>query len=201
MSLCAGVVKQANPAWAQVLSKPRARPVMSKPYHCPMPEPQRTPEDREAARVVLLDPQQRILLLRCRSGHGDGTHFWITPGGGLEPGETHEQAARRELREEVGLEDAELGPHLWSRTHTFPWLGRLLRQHERFYLCRLDEPIEVRRHLNTPDELNFLTGHRWWSVQALLEAEHERFAPRHLGRLLQNLLEQGVPRQPREIGT
>jgi 8-oxo-dGTP pyrophosphatase MutT (NUDIX family) len=165
-----------------------------------MPEPKTTPEDREAARVVLLDPQQRILLLRCRSGDEDGTHFWITPGGGLHDGETHEQAALRELREEVGLEGVELGPHLWSRTHTFPWLGRLLRQHERFYLCQLDEAIEVTRHYNTPDELNFLTGHRWWTAAELHTATSERFAPQNLGELLKQLLRVGAPQQPQVIG-
>lgn len=158
------------------------------------------PEDRHAARVVLLDPDDRVLLLRCRSGDDDGTHFWITPGGGLDEGETHEQAARRELYEEIGLQVAQLGPHLWSRTHTFPWLGRVLRQHERFYLCRLDAPIEVKRHLNTPDEMNFLTGHRWWSAAELRAATDERFAPRHLGALLDDLLRTGAPRQPQEIG-
>ena len=165
-----------------------------------MSEGSPTPEDRHAARVVLLDPQQRVLLLRCRSDDDDGTHFWITPGGGLHDGETHEEAALRELREEIGLAGVELGPHLWSRTHTFLCLGRVLRQHERFYLCELDGPIEVTRHLNTPDELNFLTGHRWWSTTELLAATDERFAPRNLGALLNDLLRAGAPRQPQMIG-
>ncbi len=165
-----------------------------------MPAPPPAPEDRHAARVVLLDPRRRILLLRCRSGDDDGTHFWITPGGGLHDGETHEQAALRELREEIGLEGVELGPHLWSRTHTFPWLGRVLRQHERFYLCQLDAPIEVTRHLNTPDEMHFLTGHRWWSAEEILNATEQRFAPRHLGRLVEEILQSGAPREPQVIG-
>jgi 8-oxo-dGTP diphosphatase len=35
--------------------------------------------------------------------------FWVTPGGGLQGRETYAQAARRELREETGL-DQPLGP-------------------------------------------------------------------------------------------
>lgn len=47
--------------------------------------------------VVVLDERERVLLMHRR---GDGT--WGLPGGGLEPGETWEQAARRECREETG---------------------------------------------------------------------------------------------------
>ena len=59
---------------------------------------------RPAARVLLIDDQDRVLL-RANVGDGD---VWITPGGALEPGETAEEAALRELWEETGISDAEL---------------------------------------------------------------------------------------------
>ena len=54
-----------------------------------------------ASTALVLD-QTRILLAR-RSDDGQ----WAVPGGFMEPGETAEEAARREVREEVGLH---LGP-------------------------------------------------------------------------------------------
>ena len=87
---------------------------------------------RDAARAVILDPAGRILLVRFEF---PDRSVWACPGGGLEPGESHEAALRRELREEVGLELEELGPCVWTRTHIIPFLdGRWDGQVERFHL-------------------------------------------------------------------
>lgn len=63
---------------------------------------------RHSARILLLDEQDRILLLRVDDGEAfhhnrpEMITFWITPGGGVEPGETYEATARRELWDVVG---------------------------------------------------------------------------------------------------
>jgi ADP-ribose pyrophosphatase YjhB (NUDIX family) len=54
-----------------------------------------------AACVVLVDNQQRILLVKRNVAPKEG--HWCLPGGFIECGETTEQAALRELREETGL--------------------------------------------------------------------------------------------------
>jgi 8-oxo-dGTP pyrophosphatase MutT (NUDIX family) len=59
---------------------------------------------RRAARVILLDPQDRVLLMRYDGGPPSGSH-WATPGGGLNPGEDYREAAVRELAEETGWTD------------------------------------------------------------------------------------------------
>jgi 8-oxo-dGTP pyrophosphatase MutT (NUDIX family) len=74
---------------------------------------------RPAARVLLLDPLGRVLLLRVERPYGLPYAAWLTPGGGLEPGESHEEAALRELREETGISGVELGPWVWERRFHF----------------------------------------------------------------------------------
>jgi TDG/mug DNA glycosylase family protein len=69
---------------------------------------------RENVRAVVLDERNRVLLLRYEDEYGE---WWVTPGGGREPGESDEQTLRRELDEEVGLVGFELGPLLWEHSH------------------------------------------------------------------------------------
>jgi ADP-ribose pyrophosphatase YjhB (NUDIX family) len=69
---------------------------------------------RPAARALVLDPDDRVLLVRFSFPWVDYP-VWAPPGGGLEPGETAAEGIRRELAEEVGLVDFELGPVVWIR--------------------------------------------------------------------------------------
>ena len=80
--------------------------------------------------VALAHPRpdaQEILLLRIRPPQG-GAAFWITPGGGLDTGETAESGLRRELKEELGLEHFVMGPLVWRRQHTFDLAGKRICQ-------------------------------------------------------------------------
>ncbi|GAA3042935.1 hypothetical protein GCM10020000_22560 [Streptomyces olivoverticillatus] len=81
---------------------------------------------RKAARVILLDPYDRVLLLHGYEPGDPSTTWWFTPGGGLEGDESWEEAARRELAEETGITEIELGPVLWTRTCSFPFDGSAL---------------------------------------------------------------------------
>ena len=64
---------------------------------------------------VLSDPQGRVLLTQRIAGtHLAGT--WEFPGGKCEPGEAPQDALRRELREELGIEAGSL-----QRLITVPW--------------------------------------------------------------------------------
>ncbi len=152
---------------------------------------------RHAARAVVLDPGGRILLVRFEF---PTRTVWATPGGGLDPGETHEHAILRELEEEVGLVGFEVGPWIWTREHVFPFYdGSFDGQIERYTLVRTEafEPAGT----FTPDELaaEFVTAVRWWTP-AELAASEELFAPRRLPELVAALLRDGPPDEPVDVG-
>ncbi len=149
------------------------------------------PLERDAARVLLLDARDRVLLV-AHLPEPDRT-VWTAPGGGLQPGEDHETAARRELLEELGL-DVELGPWIWSRAGTFPFRGIWLYQRERWYLARgeldpADSPL---------DDVGIEEA-RWWSLDAL-RAEVPATGPRRLTDELASLLADGPPSEPVDVG-
>lgn len=153
----------------------------------------RSPVDpRLAARVVLLSPTGRILLLRHR---GPRAPFWATPGGGLEPGESFQDAARRELHEETGLE-LPLGPWLWEDRFDLQGTARI--QLERFFLAHAaaeELPRAVERH----HAVEGIDAARWWSIDELA-ASAEEIYPRRLAELLERLAAEGPPPRPLVVG-
>lgn len=152
---------------------------------------------REAARAVIFDPDRRILLVCFEFPERS---VWACPGGGLEAGETHEDAIRRELREEVGLDLVELGPCIWTRTHVIPLFdGRWDGQVERYFLVNVDafEPSPAL----TVEQLRaeFVAGLRWWTAEEL-DASTEVHAPRSLPELVRRLRLDGPPPEPIDAG-
>jgi len=151
---------------------------------------------RHAARILLVDAAGRVLLLKWRLQSGG--HVWITPGGGLAAGESHQEAALRELDEEVGLRNVALGPCVWLREHVFNWNERAYRQRDRCYLLRVDAH-EVDRAGNDENELRVLEEFRWWTLPEL-EASAETFAPRRIALYLAPLLSGELPSHPVDVG-
>jgi ADP-ribose pyrophosphatase YjhB (NUDIX family) len=153
---------------------------------------------REAARALVLDPQGRALLVRFVNPD-TGEHFWTTPGGGIDPGESLENAIRRELREETGLEDPEIGPVIWTRREAFPWAGQTLDQREQVVLVRAPA-FEPKPGLGA-ERLAAEDVHevRWWSLEEV-ERSDAVFYPTRLARFLRQLLETGPPATPIDVG-
>jgi 8-oxo-dGTP pyrophosphatase MutT (NUDIX family) len=152
---------------------------------------------RTASRVVLLDAADRVLLFRWEDARLDAKSVWITPGGGLNEGEAPESGARRELREETGI-DAEPGACVWRRSHTFRFGDVWIEQRELYYLVRRNN-VEVRLDGLEPHERAAMVEHRSWSAEEIA-ASSEWFAPRRLAELLRPLIRGELPAAPIEFG-
>jgi 8-oxo-dGTP pyrophosphatase MutT (NUDIX family) len=118
--------------------------------------------------VIILDDQDRVLLF-CDTDPGcPGQRWWVTPGGGIDAGETEEQAAVREVAEETGLQLAEselIGPVARRRVrHGFS--DRVLDQDEAFYVVRVPG-FTPDTSAFTEKEQRTLVGHRWWTLEEL----------------------------------
>lgn len=163
----------------------------------PTPPPGVQPVLRHAARIVLVDGHDRILLFCWDDERLDRRRVWITPGGGLHPGESHEQAARRELWEETGI-DAAPGPCVWERQHVVRVGERWIDQRERYFFTRVDR-IDVDRSNQTELERVAMIDHRLWPVDEIASSR-EWFAPRRLGELLPALLRGDLPDAPFDVG-
>lgn len=155
------------------------------------------PRRRPTSRLVVLDPQDRLLLLLVEDPKLWHPRFWITPGGGLEPGESFEQAAARELWEETGIV-APLGPCIWSRRVVFPFQGGFVDMDERYFVVRVDSAVTVPGNL-TVWEQEALTEHRWWTVDELQRTD-EVVAPRCLATVLPPIVAGAYPAEPLAIG-
>lgn len=107
--------------------------------------------ERRGARVLFLDGDARLLMVRGHDPHQPSRTFWFTPGGGVEPGEGSREAAVRELAEETGyvLEPHEVEGPVWLRTAVFDFANQPYTQHEEFFVGRL---VDAERRARTPAE-------------------------------------------------
>ena len=157
---------------------------------------------REAVRALVIDPDQRVLLVRWQFPN---LHVWGTPGGGIEPGEDSASALRRELHEELGLDDPLIGPQIWERTHIIPFIdGRWDGQHDRFFLIHTKSFEPTPRLTWEPLNAENLFELRCWTIDELDAFEpttrREFFAPRRFQPLYRALLADGPQATPADTG-
>lgn len=161
------------------------------------------PEDitiRPTARVVLLDDADRLLMLRIhdpsatRGPNPITADFWLLIGGGVQPGETYEQAAYREVVEETGIRDATIGRCVWTQEKLVsnPY-GQLQLVRGRFFVGRVASGAPVSFAGHEPLEASTITGYRWFTHQEILTRETgETFLPPGVGTLLTDVLNDTV---------
>jgi len=156
--------------------------------------------DRTAARVLLVAPDGATLLIR---GHDPedverGGFYW-TPGGGLDPEESLEDGARREVLEEVGYHVGELGPIVLRRVSEFPFGGRQIRQSESFFIVAVAEPFACAPEYLSDLEQRAIDGFEWLTPSQMRAVDDPVF-PRCLPELIEEFSNGGRPNPPWERG-
>jgi 8-oxo-dGTP pyrophosphatase MutT (NUDIX family) len=138
---------------------------------------------RPAVRVICFDADGRVLLLNW-ADPVSGERLWEPPGGGIDPGETPLQAARRELAEETGLDPAAIGPRYREVQRDTVWKGIHFVGPEQFFTASFptSRPPVAREGL-LPYEQSELITHAWVSPADLAELP-DRLEPPSLPALL-----------------
>lgn len=125
--------------------------------------------ERKSARLLVISPSATVLLFRFvhKDGPLAGDDYWATPGGGVEPGETFEMAAIRELREETGIRIDAVGASIAERR--FPLQlpsGEWVISVEHYFVV----PVGSQTLSNTEwtaNETKVIADADWWSGEAL----------------------------------
>lgn len=154
---------------------------------------------RPAARVVLLDPQGRIFLIRSEDPVDPRKPpWWEIPGGGLGAGESSADAARRELYEEAGFTRVEVGPCIWTQHVQFTFAGYHFDSNERIHVAWSDGTEDYApAHLEALEAAAML-GARWWPLDDLL-ASDEPVLPERLREFLPPIVAGVLPAEPIDI--
>ena len=133
---------------------------------------------RLAARVVLLDAARRVFLINSVDPVDPAKgSWWEIPGGGVDPGETSAEAARREIVEETGITDFELGPCIWTQQVQYTFAGMFFDSDESIHVAWCDGGEFAPRHLEFFEALAFRDA-RWWDADELVASDEVVFPGR-----------------------
>ena len=158
------------------------------------------PIHRPSARVLVVGPGDTLLLLqfRMRARTPEST-YWLTPGGGIIPGESVAEAAARELREETGIEisAADLGPVVAYSTGEWSSGRTVFATHNSYFFVRT---TETAFDASGQEELerSLIIGHHWWALDDLATTR-ERIVPANAAWLVRSLLADGHPAEPIQL--
>lgn len=154
---------------------------------------------RKSSRAILLNKQNQIFLFRYTFDFfAEKESIWITPGGALEEGESFEEALKRELYEELGVEIKEQVPFVFYRTPLYELENRkTVQSEERFYLVYCDD-VEFSYTGWTESENKRMTAGKWWSVEEIRQSK-EKFFSEDVVEILDRLSKGEIPKKPVEI--
>jgi 8-oxo-dGTP pyrophosphatase MutT (NUDIX family) len=138
---------------------------------------------RLTSRILLFDESGSILLFLTTAPDTSLFARWVTPGGGVDPGENHNDAAIRELFEETGLAIADPGKPVWQYDFNVEWDNADHDTgHAEYYVVRTTR-FDPSSDGWTDDEKIDTLDSRWWSL-AKLQSTTEPFEPAYLPELV-----------------
>ncbi|MFJ5984351.1 NUDIX hydrolase [Lentzea sp. NPDC092896] len=141
---------------------------------------------RIGARVLLLDANDRVLLMHARDPHDHAHHWWELPGGGVDPGEKLVDAAVREVAEETGIVLTTLDRELWVRESRFQYMGADHHRVDHVFLARVTSTAPQAAPRPTETERAGLIEQRWWTA-AELHGCTDKVLPARLACLLDDV--------------
>lgn len=154
---------------------------------------------RQASRVILLSRDGRALLIRSVDPADSTKPEWLEiPGGGIDPGEASSACAARELYEEVGITEVDIGPVVFTQYVEFSFGGYDFEQNEVIHVAWTDQTDVI-----DPQGLEYLEalafqGASWWTREDI-EASTEPFLPPGLPQLIGRLFDGDLPDPPIDI--
>jgi 8-oxo-dGTP pyrophosphatase MutT (NUDIX family) len=152
---------------------------------------------RWSIRVLVIDESGRALLAEFGDDQ-TGRRWWVPPGGGIEEGEDDLTCARRELLEEVGRDDLEVGVAIGHRGGSYRLDGRWFTQYERWYLCRCSH-FEVADEILTSVRPEGIRNLRWWATDEMRASAIDT-GPRRLPDVIDEILAGRYPDQTADLG-
>jgi 8-oxo-dGTP pyrophosphatase MutT (NUDIX family) len=157
--------------------------------------------ERLTARVLLLDPGGRVLLMKGRlPARPDGPAVWYTVGGGVEAGETLLEAAAREIVEETGFADAVIGPIVWRDEVVLRDIDREKRLFRQYYVVARTAGGAPARDGWLPHEHRLTDDIRWWTLGEL-QVTDDTVYPVSFAVLLEDVLAGRIAAEPLLICT
>lgn len=155
---------------------------------------------RKSSRAIILNSNHEIFLFQFNFDYfAKGNVVWITPGGGLEDGETFDMALKREVFEELGIKLNQCYKQIYYRNPIYSLKnGELAQCEERFFLVYLDGKEEFSFINWTEHESKRMLYGKWWSIADIQQSEDEFFSSDIIN-ILDNLSKGKIPEEPKEL--